>query len=198
MDNKSYKVQLSELSELIDISMYTGDYNEVIKVCDRFLILKPNDKLAYLNKGLAYWKIGKYNESILCYDEAIHQDKNYFKAYFNRGVSYMYKSSHYNNIREDSLKIKFANCAIDDFNHFINNCYDNKDKALALTNRAQVYMILKAGDYVALLDAGAYGYSMAGNYNSRPLIAQIMVDKDKHYIIRKEQSFEDMIKNELS
>ena len=57
--------------------------------------------------------------------------------------------------------------------------------------------LLKAGDYVALLDAGAYGYSMAGNYNSRPLIAQIMVDKDKHYIIRKEQSFEDMIKDEL-
>ena len=50
---------------------------------------------------------------------------------------------------------------------------------------------------MALLDAGAYGYSMAGNYNSRPLIAQIMVDKDKHYIIRKEQSFEDMIKDEL-
>lgn len=57
--------------------------------------------------------------------------------------------------------------------------------------------ILKEGDYVALLDAGAYGYSMAGNYNSRPLIAQIMIDKDKHYIIRKEQSFEDMIKDEL-
>ncbi len=57
--------------------------------------------------------------------------------------------------------------------------------------------LLEAGDYVALLDAGAYGYSMAGNYNSRPLIAQIMVDKDKHYIIRKEQSFEDMIKDEL-
>ena len=57
--------------------------------------------------------------------------------------------------------------------------------------------LLEAGDYVALLDAGAYGYSMAGNYNSRPLIAQIMVDKDKNYIIRKEQSFEDMIKDEL-
>ena len=57
--------------------------------------------------------------------------------------------------------------------------------------------LLEAGDYVALLDAGAYGYSMAGNYNSRPLIAQIMVDKDKNYIIRKEQSFEDMIKRRV-
>lgn len=69
MDNKSYEVQLSELSESIDESIGIGNYNEVIKLCNRFLILKPNDKLAYLNKGLAYWKIVKYNESILFYNE---------------------------------------------------------------------------------------------------------------------------------
>ena len=57
--------------------------------------------------------------------------------------------------------------------------------------------ILKQGDYVALLDAGAYGFSMASNYNSRPLIPQIMVDKDKHYIIRKKQTFEEMIESEI-
>ena len=34
---------------------------------------------------------------------------------------------------------------------------------------------LKEGDYVALLDAGAYGFSMASNYNSRPLISQVMI-----------------------
>ncbi len=56
---------------------------------------------------------------------------------------------------------------------------------------------LKEGDYAALLDAGAYGFSMASNYNSRPLTSQIMIDKDKHYIIRKRQTFEDMIKDEI-
>lgn len=56
---------------------------------------------------------------------------------------------------------------------------------------------LKEGDYVALLDSGAYGFSMASNYNSRPLISQVMIDKDKHYVIRKRQSFEDMIKDEI-
>lgn len=143
MDNKPYEVQLPELSISIDKNMHIGNYNEVIKLCDRFLILKPDDKLAYLNKGQAYWKIGEYDKSILCYDEAINWDSNYFKAYLNRGVSYMYKSSHYNNTKEDNLKIKFANCSISDFNHFINNCNNNKDKAIALTNRAQVYMLLK-------------------------------------------------------
>ncbi|WP_300366339.1 diaminopimelate decarboxylase [Brachyspira sp.] len=56
---------------------------------------------------------------------------------------------------------------------------------------------LKEGDYVALLDAGAYGFSMASNYNSRPLISQIMIDKDKYYVIRKKQTFDDMIKDEI-
>ena len=57
--------------------------------------------------------------------------------------------------------------------------------------------VLEQGDYVALLDAGAYGFSMSNNYNSRPLISQIMIDKDKHYTIRKKQTFEEMISNEI-
>ena len=57
--------------------------------------------------------------------------------------------------------------------------------------------VVEEGDYVALLDAGAYGFSMSSNYNSRPLIAQVMADKDKHYIIRKRQTFDDMIKDEI-
>ena len=57
--------------------------------------------------------------------------------------------------------------------------------------------VVEAGDYVALLDAGAYGFSMSSNYNSRPLIAQVMADKDKHYIIRKRQTFDEMIESEI-
>ena len=56
---------------------------------------------------------------------------------------------------------------------------------------------LKEGDYVALLKAGAYGYSMSNNYNSRPLISQIMVDGNNIQLIRKKQTFEDMIANEI-
>ncbi|ADG72542.1 diaminopimelate decarboxylase [Brachyspira murdochii] len=57
--------------------------------------------------------------------------------------------------------------------------------------------VVEEGDYVALLDAGAYGFSMSSNYNSRPLIAQVMADKDKHYIIRKRQTFNEMIESEI-
>ena len=57
--------------------------------------------------------------------------------------------------------------------------------------------VLEQGDYVALLDAGAYGSSMSSNYNSRLLLLQVMIDDNKHYIIRKRQTFDDMIKDEI-
>lgn len=57
--------------------------------------------------------------------------------------------------------------------------------------------VLEQGDYVALLDAGAYGFSMSSNYNSRLFIPQVMIDDKKHYIIRKRQTFEDMIRDEI-
>lgn len=56
---------------------------------------------------------------------------------------------------------------------------------------------IEAGDYVALIDSGAYGFSMASNYNSRTLISQVMIDKNNHYIIRKAQTFEEMISYEI-
>lgn len=56
---------------------------------------------------------------------------------------------------------------------------------------------LEEGDYVALLDSGAYGASMASNYNMKPLRAQVLVDKTNSALIRKEQSIEQMIENDI-
>ena len=53
------------------------------------------------------------------------------------------------------------------------------------------------GDYIALMSAGAYGFAMASNYNSRPLPAEILVEGDTATIIRKRQTLEDIIEGEL-
>lgn len=53
------------------------------------------------------------------------------------------------------------------------------------------------GDLLAIMDAGAYGASMASNYNSRPLPAEILVDGDRHALIRRRQTPDDMIKDEI-
>jgi len=54
---------------------------------------------------------------------------------------------------------------------------------------------IKEGDYVGLANVGAYGMSLSSNYNTRPTVAEIMVNGSKHRIIRKRQSLESLVNN---
>lgn len=55
---------------------------------------------------------------------------------------------------------------------------------------------VKEGEYLAIMSAGAYGFSMSSNYNSRFKAEEIMVVKDREFVIRKRDTHEDLIKNE--
>ncbi len=52
------------------------------------------------------------------------------------------------------------------------------------------------GEIIALMSAGAYGFVMASNYNSRPLPAEILVDGNTARIVRKRQNLDDLIAGE--
>lgn len=54
-----------------------------------------------------------------------------------------------------------------------------------------------AGDLMAILDAGAYGFSMASEYNARPLPAEVMVEGDKATIIRARGTYEDLFRRQV-
>lgn len=56
---------------------------------------------------------------------------------------------------------------------------------------------LDRGDIFAIFTTGAYGYSMANNYNKNPLPAVVLINDGKSEIIVRRQSYEDMIKNEV-
>jgi diaminopimelate decarboxylase len=56
---------------------------------------------------------------------------------------------------------------------------------------------IQPGDIVALMSAGAYGFVMASNYNTRPLPAEVLVEGSTHTVIRKRQTLEDVIAGEL-
>jgi len=56
----------------------------------------------------------------------------------------------------------------------------------------------RAGDVLALMSAGAYGFAMASNYNSRPLPAEILVEGDQHRTIRRRQNYADLVELELA
>ena len=53
-----------------------------------------------------------------------------------------------------------------------------------------------AGDLLMIRTTGAYGASMASTYNSRPLAAEVLLDRGSYAVVRQRQSFEDMIAGE--
>lgn len=57
---------------------------------------------------------------------------------------------------------------------------------------------LKEGDLLLVCDAGAYGMVMASNYNSRPRAAEVMVKGVKSFVVRKRETVEELIANEVT
>jgi diaminopimelate decarboxylase len=53
------------------------------------------------------------------------------------------------------------------------------------------------GDLLAVMSAGAYGFSMSSNYNSRPRVAEVLVVKDKFFVIRQREEYDDLIRGEI-
>ena len=62
-----------------------------------------------------------------------------------------------------------------------------KDRSLSLSE----------GDLLAIFSAGAYGFSMSSNYNSRPRVAEILVDGVNVHEIRRREKLEDLFGGEL-
>jgi len=57
---------------------------------------------------------------------------------------------------------------------------------------------IRKGDIICLLNAGAYGYTMASNYNGRPRPAEILIDNGIATLIRRAETIEDLLKTDLS
>ena len=55
---------------------------------------------------------------------------------------------------------------------------------------------VKPGDLLAVMSAGAYGFSMSSNYNSRPRAAEVMVDGREFAVIRERETLKDLIRGE--
>jgi diaminopimelate decarboxylase len=62
-----------------------------------------------------------------------------------------------------------------------------KDRPLPPVNR---------GDLISIFTAGAYGYTMSSNYNARPLLPEVLVDGDNFSVIRRRQTYDDLVAQE--
>jgi len=56
---------------------------------------------------------------------------------------------------------------------------------------------VEPGELLAVMSAGAYGFSMASNYNSRPRAPEVLVARDRFYTIREREDYDDLIKGEI-
>jgi len=55
---------------------------------------------------------------------------------------------------------------------------------------------IERGEYLAVMGAGAYGFSMSSNYNCRPKAAEVMVKDREHFLIRERETYYDLLRNE--
>jgi diaminopimelate decarboxylase len=56
--------------------------------------------------------------------------------------------------------------------------------------------VMEPGELLAVMSAGAYGFSMSSNYNARRHAAEVLVSGDQFYVVRKRESFEDLTRGE--
>jgi diaminopimelate decarboxylase len=64
-----------------------------------------------------------------------------------------------------------------------------KDRALG---------VLEPGELLAVMSAGAYSFSLSSNYNSRPRAAEVLVSGKTYQVIRKRETYEDLVRLEES
>ena len=57
-------------------------------------------------------------------------------------------------------------------------------------------LAVSAGDLLVVRSAGAYGFTMSSNYNSRPRAAEVLVDGTQHHLVRQRESIDDLLRGE--
>jgi diaminopimelate decarboxylase len=62
--------------------------------------------------------------------------------------------------------------------------------------RERVLPEVQAGDLLAVMSAGAYGFVMSSNYNSRPRAPEVVVDGARFHVVRERESYDDLIRGE--
>jgi len=56
--------------------------------------------------------------------------------------------------------------------------------------------LFEPGELMAIMSAGAYGFSMSSNYNSRPRACEVMAKNDRFFVIRARETYEDLVRGE--
>lgn len=62
--------------------------------------------------------------------------------------------------------------------------------------KGRIVAAFESGDLMAVMSAGAYGFTMSSNYNSRPRVPEVLVKGGRFYVIRKREDYRDIVRGE--
>jgi diaminopimelate decarboxylase len=99
---------------------------------------------------------------------------------------YIFNASNTDETQKEDYRVVGNICETDTFSFG----FDGKQNERALN-------LVKEGDVIAFANAGAYGFTMASHYNSRFLPAEILIDGGQAKLIRKRETMEDILRNQI-
>ena len=131
------------------------------------------------------------NTSILI-SKVIYIKKSNNKKFIilDAGMNDLMRPALYNAYHE-IIPLKKYSKKIKGYVEFVGPICESSDKFLSQKNISKI----REGDFVAIANVGAYGMSLASNYNTRPIISEVLVNKSKHKLIKKRQSLQNLINN---
>jgi len=131
------------------------------------------------------------NTSILI-SKIIYIKKNNYKNFIilDAGMNDLMRPALYN-AHHKIIPLKRKNNKIIENVEFVGPICESSDKFLS----QKTFPKIKEGDFVAIMNVGAYGMSLSSNYNTRPTVAEILVSGSKYKLIKKRQSLKTLINN---
>ena len=171
-------IPYSKKENKINLKEYAKQVNKFIKNKRSKIIFEPG-RFIIGNTAILITKIIYIKKS---------NNKNF--VILDAGMNNLMRPALYN-ARHEIIPLKKINKLFKGNFEFVGPVCESSDKFFNQKNFTQI----KEGDYVGLANVGAYGMSLSSNYNTRPTIAEIMVNKSKHKVIRKRQSLESLVNN---
>ena len=162
----------------LNLKRYAGLVNKFIKNKDSKIIFEPG-RFIVGNAAILITKIIYIKKSI---------NKNFI--ILDSAMNDLMRPALYG-AQHQIIPLKKTNKLIRGNIDFVGPVCESSDKFLSQKNFSKV----KEGDYVALTHAGAYGMTLSSNYNTRPIIAEIMVSGSKLKVIRKRQTLKNLVNN---
>ena len=171
-------ISYSKKEKQINLKKYAKLVSKFLKSKDSKIIFEPG-RFIIGNSGILIAKIIYIKKS---------NNKNFI--ILDAGMNNLMRPALYN-AHHEIVPLKKAGKFLRGNLKFVGPVCESSDKFSDKKNFSKI----KEGEYVALLNLGAYGMSLSSNYNTRPTIAEVVVNGSKHKMIRKRQSLENLINN---